>query len=86
MVMRGANVRDVQDILGPDHKMTQRYAHLSPAHLRRAVEALDGFLPTLSAHAQHMNAVQSDSALLASRKSASLKDAPVAQVDRAAVS
>ena len=42
--------------------------------------------PTVSAHAQHMNAVQSDSALLASRKAESLKDAPVAQVDRAAVS
>jgi site-specific recombinase XerD len=41
--MRGASLKDVQEILGhSDMKMTQRYAHLSPAHLRAAVERLEG--------------------------------------------
>jgi integrase len=43
LITRGATLRDVQEILGhADLKMTQRYAHLSPAHLRGAVERLEG--------------------------------------------
>jgi integrase len=43
MVVRGASLQDVKEILGhSDLKMTMRYAHLSPAHLRTAVERLDG--------------------------------------------
>jgi integrase len=43
MVMRGATLKDVQEVLGhKDFKMTMRYAHLSPAHLRAAVDRLDG--------------------------------------------
>ena len=43
MVMRGRSLKEVQEILGhSDFKMTLRYAHLSPAHLRTAVESLDG--------------------------------------------
>jgi len=47
MIMRGASLRDVQEVLG--HRtfaMTLRYAHLSPAHLRTAVDRLDGLTAT----------------------------------------
>jgi len=40
--MAGQNQRTVQELLG--HKtpaMTARYSHLSPEHLRKAVEQLD---------------------------------------------
>src|SRR6266446_1437666 len=43
LIMRGASLSDVKEILGhADLKMTMRYAHLSPAHLRGAVDRLDG--------------------------------------------
>jgi integrase len=77
MVMRGASLKDVQEILGhADYKMTQRYAHLSPAHLLAAVERLDGLT---SAHGSAQSAVQSVERPVSPY-------APVAQVDRAAVS
>ena len=43
MIMRGANLKDVQEILG--HKtmtMTLRYAHLSQEHKKKAVNLLNG--------------------------------------------
>lgn len=46
LVMRGRPLKEIQEVLG--HKsfsMTLRYAHLSPMHLRTAVEALDGLTP-----------------------------------------
>ena len=46
MVMRGATLKKVQEILG--HRtfaMTLRYAHVSPAHLRGAGERLEGLTP-----------------------------------------
>jgi integrase len=49
LIMRGASLKDVQEILGhSDLKMTQRYAHLSPAHLRAAVERLEGLTASLT--------------------------------------
>jgi integrase len=43
MVMRGATLKEVQEIRGHrTFSMTLRYAHLSPAHLRGAVDRLDG--------------------------------------------
>jgi integrase len=46
LVMRGANLKAVQRLLGhSDSKMTDRYAHLSPDHLKESVSLL-GNLPT----------------------------------------
>src|SRR5512132_1411583 len=43
LVMRGASRPDARAVLGhADVKMTMRYAHLSPEHLRSAVARLDG--------------------------------------------
>ena len=46
MVMRGANLVELRDILGhADLKMTMRYCHLAPEHKRAAVARLDGLTP-----------------------------------------
>jgi len=50
LVMQGADLRTVQQILGhKDIKMTMRYAHLSPEYVQKAVEKLDS-LWTLYGH------------------------------------
>jgi integrase len=42
MVQDGVSLYEVQHVLGHSTPMmTQRYAHLQPGHLRRAVGALD---------------------------------------------
>lgn len=47
LVMRGRSLREVQDFMGhQDIRMTVRYAHLSPAHLRATAEALNGLTPS----------------------------------------
>ena len=61
MMMRGASLGDLRDLLGhADVKMTMGYAHLSPAHRRAAVDKLAGLTPVPSAQAQH-TVVESDS-------------------------
>jgi len=48
--LRGAQLKDVQEILGhADIKMTMRYSHLSPAHLRATVDRLDGLTESAAA-------------------------------------
>ncbi len=64
--------------------MTARYAHLSPAHLRAGVDALDGLT---GGHTDGHKVLESSSARdIGPRNSARNQVAPVAQVDRAAVS
>jgi hypothetical protein len=68
----------------PPLKMTARYAHLSPAFLRAGVDALDGLT---AGHTDGHKVLESGSAQdSAPHNAANLQRAPVAQVDRAAVS
>jgi integrase len=79
-VMRGGSLKALQEILGhADYRMTLRYSHLSPAHLRADMDRMEGLTPSASAQGSAQNAVQS-----AQRPVSPY--APVAQVDRAAVS
>jgi integrase len=60
MVMRGASIKEVQEILG--HKsltMTVRYAHLSQEHKKKAVNLLNG-LTAPSSEDKPTNYVNSD--------------------------
>ena len=42
LVMKGIDLRTVQELLGhKDMRMTLKYAHLAPDHVRKAVEVLD---------------------------------------------
>jgi integrase len=80
-MMRGGSLDELKEILGySDIKMTARYSHLSPSHLRVGVDRLKGLAPAppTAYPAAH-------SAKLSRRRRVS-PDAPVAQVDRAAVS
>lgn len=53
LVMRGASIKEVQELLGhSDIKVTMRYAHLSPSVKRDAVRLLDAS-PTHSTSAAH---------------------------------
>ncbi len=61
LIMRGASLKDVQEILGhADLRMTSRYAHLSPAHLRGAVERLEALMPAAERAASAQDSAQSD--------------------------
>jgi integrase len=55
MSMRGRPLKEIQECLGHSTiEMTMRYSHLSPAHLRTAVESLQGLTPELDQMAQEM--------------------------------
>jgi len=75
LIMRGRSLKEVQEILGHrEFSMTLRYAHLSPDRLRDAVATLESF----STHLAHSGKIQAECRVS--------PYAPVAQVDRAAVS
>jgi integrase len=49
LVMKGVDIRTVQELRGhKDIRMTMRYSHLAPDHMRRAVQVLD--TPTEDGH------------------------------------
>lgn len=51
LVMSGASTKDVQELLGhKDPKMTNRYAHLSPEHKRKAVNLLNNLTASAKSH------------------------------------
>ncbi|MEO7861989.1 MAG: site-specific integrase [Nitrospirales bacterium] len=48
LAQRGRPLKEIQEVLGhQSFAMTLRYAHLSPMHLRTAVESLDGLTPSM---------------------------------------
>jgi hypothetical protein len=87
-MMRGGNLYELNDILGhSDLKMTMRYAHLSRQHLRVGMERMEGLARPPMAHEMAQSAridLAAGDPHRVTREEFSL--APVAQVDRAAVS
>ena len=64
--MKGVDIRTVQELLGhKDIRMTMRYSHLAPDHMRRAVQVLDtptedGPHEILDGHYLDTNGVQNE--------------------------
>jgi integrase len=55
-VMRGGSLKALQEILGhADYKMTQRYSHLSPAHLLADVQRLEGLTTASERQTRHVS-------------------------------
>lgn len=55
LTMGGINLRTVQTLLGhKDVTMTMRYSHLSPEHLREAVQNLDKSLTLKEGVREHL--------------------------------
>ena len=80
LAMAGVDPRTIQELGGwASLKMVERYTHLSPTHKAEAVERIAQNSPTLFTTAPEPR-------ILVPSKSAKSQRAPVAQVDRAAVS
>jgi integrase len=80
LVMAGVDLRTVQELGGwSSLDLVQRYAHLSATHKAEAVERVAAHSPTVFTTPLRPEAAVSGKLL-------TLKSAPVAQVDRAAVS
>jgi integrase len=66
LVQRGRTLKEVQEALGHQTiTMTMRYSHLAPEHLRAAVAALDGMLPTPQSEPAETSAQDSAQEVLA---------------------
>jgi integrase len=80
LAMAGVDPHTMMELGGwASLEMVQRYTHLSPTHKAEAVERIASNFPTLFT-------TPAASGIMVPRKLASAKAAPVAQVDRAAVS
>ncbi len=80
LAMSGADPRTIQELGGwASLEMVERYTHLSPTHKAEAVERIASNSPTVFT-------TLPESGIMTPRKLAKTKHAPVAQVDRAAVS
>ena len=80
LAMAGVDPRTIQELGGwASLEMVERYTHLSPTHKAEAVERIAQNFPTLFTTPTRRNRAVSG-------KIATSKAAPVAQVDRAAVS
>ena len=78
--MSGVDPRTIQELGGwSSLEMVERYTHLSPTHKADAVERIAQNSPTVFPTPEK-------SRIMAMRKSLKSQRAPVAQVDRAAVS
>ncbi len=70
LAMKGVHMRALQELLG--HKtiqMTQRYSHLSPEHLQKAVKLLDDIIPPAARPQIEGIASEPDTILTPTRKS-----------------
>ncbi len=86
LVMAGVDITTVSRLLGhKDIKMTLRYSHLAPAHMRNAVDKLNSALFDNHGSIQKVDNL-ADEKLTAKEKSFKINAAPLAQVDRAQVS
>jgi integrase len=82
LAMTGAHPRTIQELGGwSELAMVERYAHLSASHKAEAVERI-----ATSENSPTLFTTLPAARIMAARKSAKSVDAPVAQVDRAAVS
>ena len=80
LAMAGVDPRTIQELGGwASLEMVQRYTHLSPTHEAEAVERIAQNSPTVFTTVPRPRIIKG-------RNSAKSKGAPVAQVDRAAVS
>ncbi len=87
LVMAEVGLRTVQELLGhKSYDMTLRYAHLSPDHKKRAVDILGNKMDTIWTPSGSGRKEAKEGELCNPDLESLTRDAPVAQVDRAAVS
>ena len=87
IVMAGVDIKTVQELLGhKSYEMTLRYAHLSPDHKKAAVDILGRKMDTIWTPSGSGRKEAKNGELCNDDLESLTRDAPVAQVDRAAVS